>query len=123
LGELVSGHRLVTLTGTGDVGKSPSAHRVAAECVDGLTGGRYWVELAPAATAEGVLAQVASGVGLVLQPDAPPPAQLVAHLNRVGASLVVLDNSEHVVAAPPRWYTNCSPLARRCMSRPPAANR
>jgi predicted ATPase/DNA-binding SARP family transcriptional activator len=98
LAALISTHRLVTLTGAGGVGKSRLAQRVAADLVVGYPGGVWWVELAPAATPEAVLAVVAAGVGLELQPTRSADEQLVAHLSQAADTLILLDNCEHVVA-------------------------
>jgi DNA-binding SARP family transcriptional activator len=58
---LVRTHRLVTLTGSGGVGKSRLAQRAAFELADKYPGGVWWVELAPALTPEAVLVVVAAG--------------------------------------------------------------
>jgi predicted ATPase len=97
LGPLVLEHRLVTLTGSGGVGKSRLAQEVAAEMLGEHPGGVWWVELAPATTPEAVVGLLAAGVGLVLQPGASADDQLVDHLSALGVTLVLLDNCEHVV--------------------------
>ena len=97
---LVEGERLVTLTGSGGCGKTRLALHVAADHLRRrYPGGVWWVELAPVTSADAVIDQVAAAVGL------PPPAgvdageALVEQLGQRGATLLVIDNAEHLVAA------------------------
>jgi predicted ATPase/class 3 adenylate cyclase/DNA-binding NarL/FixJ family response regulator len=92
-------HRLVTLTGAGGVGKTRLAQQLAADVIDRHPGGTWWVELAPATTPEAVLVAVAEGVRLALRPQPEPALQIVGYLHRPDATLLVLDNCEHVVDA------------------------
>jgi predicted ATPase/DNA-binding CsgD family transcriptional regulator len=82
--------RLVTLTGTGGIGKTRLATRVAAD-LDGVC----FVDLTPLAAGSGV-EQVADAVAesLGIQ-DGMRPELVVAH----GRQLFVVDNCEHVLAA------------------------
>ena len=106
-GELAA-HRLVTLTGAGGVGKSRLAQQVAADLIDRHPGGTWWVELAPAITEEAVLAALADGMRVTLQPHPQPEEQLIAHLRAGDATLIVLDNCEHVI-------DTIAPLAHRVL--------
>jgi predicted ATPase/DNA-binding SARP family transcriptional activator len=123
LGAMVSSHRLVTLVGAGGVGKSRLAQRVAIDLTERHPGGTWWVELAPATTTEAVLAAIGTGVGLSLQPSGSPEDQLVAHLRAADASLLLLDNCEHVVATVAglvhRLLTRCPSLRILATSREP----
>ena len=91
---MLSSSRLVTITGTGGVGKSRIALRVASGQVDRYADGVWLVELAAVGEASSVEAQVAStlSLGLVTSDD------LVKQL-RDRSMLLVLDNCEHVVDA------------------------
>ncbi|MFD2416896.1 BTAD domain-containing putative transcriptional regulator [Amycolatopsis pigmentata] len=100
--ELVTGHRLTTLTGPGGSGKTRLATETARTFAD-LPDGAWLVELA-AIGADGDVAQAAfSGLGLrdALLGDASsaePVDRLVAAL-RDRETLLVLDNCEHVIEA------------------------
>jgi predicted ATPase/class 3 adenylate cyclase/Tfp pilus assembly protein PilF len=90
--------RLVTLTGSGGIGKTRLALTVAAELVDRYPDGVWLVELAALADA-GLLHQaVASALGLHEEPGRSFLDSLIDHLlNR--RLLLVLDNCEHLIAA------------------------
>jgi len=93
---LLKRSRLLTLTGTGGVGKT----RLALEVVRLLAGKENTqavvVELPIAIGPSGVAAAVASGLGLVEQPDRPLRTSILDFL-RNQRLLLVLDNCEHVV--------------------------
>jgi predicted ATPase/class 3 adenylate cyclase len=90
--------RLVTLTGTGGLGKTRLALAVAAELVDRYPDGVWLVEFAPLADPALVLGAVAQALGLREEPHRPMLAMLGDHL-RNKRLLLVLDNCEHLVAA------------------------
>jgi predicted ATPase/class 3 adenylate cyclase len=87
---------LVTLVGTGGVGKSRVALQVGAELLDGSGGGVWFVELAPLNDPERVAAAIASTLGLTQNPDYPVLESLLSYLQRKRL-LLILDNCEHVV--------------------------
>jgi len=95
--------RLVTVTGAAGVGKTRLALRVAAEVLDDFGDGAWFVELAPLSDPALVGTTAASAVGLRVDTSGGPVAggsaeeRLVEHL-RPRASLVVLDNCEHLAA-------------------------
>ncbi|MEV4105907.1 AAA family ATPase [Nonomuraea sp. NPDC049649] len=94
---LVREERLVTLTGTGGVGKTRLALEVAGELNEEFPDGAWLVELAPldrrtAALPEAVLAALD-----IRQDAAAPPADRLAEALRARRMLLVLDNCEHVV--------------------------
>jgi non-specific serine/threonine protein kinase len=94
---LLGTERLVTLTGTGGVGKTRLGLAVAAEVVDQYPDGVWLVELA-ALTAPGLVpATVARTLDVREEPGRSWLAMLADHLRGKGV-LLVLDNCEHVVA-------------------------
>ena len=90
--------RLVTVTGAGGVGKTRLAQQVAAELVDRFPDGVWWVDLAAVVDADRVGDVVAAAAGLVEVPGRRLVDELVTVL-RSSATLFVIDNCEHVLAA------------------------
>jgi predicted ATPase/DNA-binding SARP family transcriptional activator/Tfp pilus assembly protein PilF len=94
----LAGARLLTLTGTGGVGKTRLALAAAADLAGGYADGACFVELAPLADPALLPQQVLTALGLREETGQPPAATLVAHL-RARHVLLVLDNCEHLVAS------------------------
>jgi serine/threonine-protein kinase PknK len=95
ISELMSGSRLVTLTGFGGVGKTRLALRVANErrrAFDGV----YVVTLGGVVDPQAVPEQVAATLGLRERPAESTVLTIVEYL-RPRTVLLVLDNCEHVV--------------------------
>jgi predicted ATPase len=91
---------LVTLTGTGGSGKTRLGLAIAARQQEYFADGVVWVPLAFVSAADQVLPAIARASGI----REIPGEDLHATLSRVlsdRASLLVLDNFEHVVAAGP----------------------
>jgi predicted ATPase/class 3 adenylate cyclase len=107
---LLGTERLVTLTGTGGVGKTRLALAAAAEVVDHYRDGVWLVELAGLADASLVAGAVAQALGLREEPGRPLLATLSDHLQDQRL-LLVLDNCEHLVMA---CADLASALVRRC---------
>ncbi len=97
IGELVSAHRLVTIVGTGGIGKTRTALSVAASLVDRFSGGVWYVELAPVASGAQVAAQIATDLGLRETPGRTPLETVQLWLLSREA-LLLIDNCEQVVA-------------------------
>jgi predicted ATPase/DNA-binding CsgD family transcriptional regulator len=100
VGELLGGHRLVTLTGSGGAGKTRLALQVAVDAVDLHEGGTWWVELARLSSEDLLGERVLETVGLgpsVSGGDSV--AALARQLRSQGPTLLVLDNAEHLVDA------------------------
>lgn len=95
--QLVSGNRLVTLTGVGGVGKTRLALQVAAQLA-GEVGGGWYVDLAPISNPDLVPTKVARALGLRDQP-ARSTVDVVLHFLAGRQALIVLDNCEHLVEA------------------------
>jgi predicted ATPase/class 3 adenylate cyclase/DNA-binding CsgD family transcriptional regulator len=96
--EILSGNRLVTLTGAGGAGKTRLAIEIAAQMAREFGDGVWYVDLAPITDPEVVPIAVARALGL---PDQPGRSTMDT-LTRFIADrqmLVVLDNCEHLLDA------------------------
>ena len=93
---LLEEHRLVTLTGSGGVGKTRAALQIAANLLDGFGDGVWLIELAPISSGEHVASTVALAVGFTLPASSDPAESLVRALRNKHA-LLVFDNCEHLV--------------------------
>ena len=98
VGRLLDGHRLVTLTGPGGMGKTRLASAVALEATSGFEDGAWWVELAPVSDHELVPQAVAQVLRVPETPGRSPTEAIAEDLSDLEI-LVVLDNCEHVVGA------------------------
>lgn len=89
--------RLLTLTGTGGVGKTRLALEVGNRAL--AAGGHVWLaEFAPLASPDLVPRAVAAALGVIEQPGRPLVDMLIGRLRRIGG-LLVLDNCEHVLGS------------------------
>lgn len=95
---VLSTARLVTLVGTGGIGKTRLALECAATAAERHADGAALVELAPVADPSLVPQVVATALGLRLPIDAPALPSLVEALS-TRALLLLLDNCEHVIDA------------------------
>jgi predicted ATPase len=94
---LIAKAPLVTLVGTGGVGKTRVALQAGADVLDGSGDGVWFVELAPLSDPGLVAGTIASTLGLREQPERPVLETLLRYLkNR--RMLLILDNCEHVIA-------------------------
>ena len=96
VGELLTEDRLVTLTGSGGVGKTRLALAVAADGIERFHGGVWLVALAGVTDAAGVAAAALAAVG-VHQAPGMSLVELLARGLGDEPSLIVLDNCEHLV--------------------------
>ena len=90
--------RLLTLTGTGGVGKTRLALQAAAEAADAFPDGVWWVPLASVRDPGLVLSSVAIALGVVEQPGRRLEEILVDVLSG-GRAILLLDNLEHLLPA------------------------
>jgi predicted ATPase/class 3 adenylate cyclase len=92
----VRGHRLVTLTGVGGVGKTRLALQVAAEIAADYPEGIWLIELAPVGEAAAVPDSVATALGVHAGPSVTDSIVQALFGRQV---LIVLDNCEHLLDA------------------------
>ncbi|MGW1028236.1 ATP-binding protein [Streptomyces sp. NPDC002577] len=95
---LLGAARLVTLTGVGGVGKTRLAIETGAEASTAFGDGVWLVDLAAVRQPELVAQAVVTALGIPDQSTKPPVEQLIDHLARRQA-LILLDNCEHLVDA------------------------
>jgi predicted ATPase/DNA-binding CsgD family transcriptional regulator len=100
---------LVTLTGSGGVGKTRLAQAAAADAADTFPGGVWFVSLAPVADSALVAPTVAQALG-VREASSERLVDRIAAFLAGKRSLLLLDNFEHVVEAAPL----VADLLRRC---------
>jgi predicted ATPase/class 3 adenylate cyclase len=91
--------RLVTLTGRGGAGKTSLALLAGSELLDGHPGGVWWVDLTSTGSPEEVMVAVAAVIGAESEAEGSVPAAIMARLRNSGATLLILDNMEHVLGA------------------------
>jgi predicted ATPase len=96
LRDFLSAHRIVTLTGTGGIGKTKLALAVSQAIFPTLAGDLVLVELAPLSNVKLVASAVASALGLKFEREAIS-AHAVARAIGDRKMLLVLDNCEHVI--------------------------
>jgi predicted ATPase/DNA-binding XRE family transcriptional regulator len=101
LGALLATSRLVTIVGSGGIGKTRTALQIAAGALaDGAAGGSlegvWLVELAPLADGALVAGAIASALGIAERSDRPVLETLLPYLRRRRV-LLVLDNCEHLI--------------------------
>jgi predicted ATPase/DNA-binding SARP family transcriptional activator/Tfp pilus assembly protein PilF len=96
--KMLAGARLLTLTGTGGVGKTRLALAAAQDLSSRYADGAFLVELAPLADPDLLPQHVLAALGFREEPGHGPPETLAAHLGPRHL-LLVLDNCEHLVGA------------------------
>jgi predicted ATPase len=93
---LLTGHKLVTLVGSGGVGKTRLALQVGTELLDQYSDGVWLVDLAPISDPELVSSVTAQALGMSQQADRRVDEAIPAWLKRKKL-LLIFDNCEHVV--------------------------
>jgi predicted ATPase/DNA-binding CsgD family transcriptional regulator len=94
---LVETHQLVTLVGSGGVGKTRTSLAVAEGVFGTFADGVWLVELAPLSRGEYIPGAVAKSLGLTLAAEGDPVANLTRAL-KSKRQLLVFDDCEHLVA-------------------------
>ncbi len=95
-------HRLVTLFGTGGIGKSRLSAQLGAELIEHYPDGVWFIELAPLPAGDQAAERVAQAVASVLGVKEEPSRSLLDALRQFVADrqlLLILDNCEHLLAA------------------------
>jgi non-specific serine/threonine protein kinase len=120
--DLLATTRLLTLTGTGGVGKSRLALQVATGQLDRFPDGVWLVELAPLADPALVPDAVLSAMAIPQQPNRPALDSVLGAL-RTRRLLLVLDNCEHLLdpcaALAEALLRNCAHVRILATSREP----
>ena len=98
LSDLVTRHRLITVTGPGGVGKTRLAIEVGTAVMQRYRDGAAFVDLAPLEAESFVAAEIASVLGIEGRSNRPLREQLVAAL-RTKHLLLIVDNCEHLIDA------------------------
>ena len=91
-------HRLVTLTGSGGAGKSRISLQVASDSLDQFPNGIWLVELAPLTEPDLIPQTILTAAGIQTQQGYTTLESLIDFL-RQKASLLILDNCEHLIEA------------------------
>jgi predicted ATPase/class 3 adenylate cyclase len=100
VGELLEGHRLLTLTGPGGTGKTRLSLEVAARMLPRYPDGVYFVELGSITDPELVLPTIAQALSLPDRGGRGTDERLIDFLGE-RHTLLVLDNFEQVIQAAP----------------------
>ena len=95
--EELTRRRVITLSGTGGVGKTRTAVEVGWVAADQFPGGVWFVDLAPVADPEMVASTIASAIDAPLQTGLTVVESVVDRL-RTNRVLLILDNCEQVIA-------------------------
>ncbi len=93
---LLGRRRLVTLVGSGGVGKTRTSLQVAANLLDGSGDGVWLIELAPLVSGDLVPSAVAHALGFALPAHGDPAGNISGAL-KSSHVLLVFDNCEHIV--------------------------
>jgi predicted ATPase/class 3 adenylate cyclase len=96
IASLLQEHRLVTLIGSGGVGKTRASLQVAANLIDDFGDGVWLVELAPLTGGGYIPSTVAQVLDLKLASEGDPVENLVRAV-KGKQTLLVFDNCEHLV--------------------------
>lgn len=95
---LLEAARLLTLTGAGGIGKTRLAQKIAAESIEELTGGAWFVELAALNDSSLIAGAAANALGVSKESNRPIVETLREFLRDKNA-LLVFDNCEHLIVS------------------------
>ena len=102
---LIKKHRIVTLIGTGGCGKTRLACEVVVQLIKDYPDGIWFVDLAPVETADLVVKQFMTALGIAEVPGGDMMKTIVESI-RNQKLLILLDNCEHLLIT-------CAEIARR----------
>jgi predicted ATPase/DNA-binding CsgD family transcriptional regulator len=88
--------RLLTLIGTGGIGKTRLALRAAGDLHNQFEHGVFFVSLAPINSGKHIVQTIAEAIGFPLSTEVAPIDQLLSHLRR-RQLLLIMDNFEHLL--------------------------
>jgi predicted ATPase/class 3 adenylate cyclase len=108
---LIAAHSLVTIGGSGGIGKTRTALEVGAGLLDGSGDGVWFIELAPLTHGEHIPTTIAAAMGIALGGRDDPLSALVAAL-KAKRALLIFDNCEHLIDA-------CARIVARLLSNCP----
>lgn len=96
---LLDHHRLVTITGVGGCGKTRLAVEVGAAMADKFPGGVWFVDLTTERDGGLVGSRAIGALGLIqqLNADAAGPVGVLAEVTAGAATLLIVDNCEHLI--------------------------
>jgi predicted ATPase/DNA-binding XRE family transcriptional regulator len=97
--QLIGRHRLVTLTGSGGVGKTRISLQVGGQVLEEYPNGIWLAELAPISDPELLPQTVASVFGIVTQSATASYTEILRNFLRTKTALLILDNCEHLLDA------------------------
>jgi predicted ATPase/class 3 adenylate cyclase len=95
---LIGKHRLVTLTGSGGIGKTRIALQLGADLIGGFPDGVWFADLAPITDPELVASVVANVLGVTQVEGRKVDASITRWLQRKNL-LLIFDNCEHLLEA------------------------
>lgn len=95
LTQLLSTQRVVTIVGTGGIGKTRLAQAVALQRIDAHAHGVWWVDLAALSSADKIVPAIASAADLDI--GVGDATVMLARALGQRDSLLVLDNCEHLI--------------------------
>lgn len=91
--QAVDKHRIVTILGTGGIGKTRLAQAVARNCLDAHRHGVWWIDLAAMSAGGRIEQSIAHVANVELADSAAPLASALSQREM----LLVLDNCEHLI--------------------------
>ena len=109
--ELLKDNRLLTLTGTGGLGKTRFSLQVAADLIDDFANGVWFVELAAVSDPVFLAITIINDLGLKEEQKKTPEETLADHL-KDKEILIVLDNCEQIIES-------CAKLAENLLLKCP----
>ncbi|MFG0255658.1 MAG: protein kinase, partial [Rhodopirellula sp. JB053] len=90
-------NRLLTLTGTGGIGKTQTAAVIAKRLAPQLSGDIIWVDAATAMDADQLASSVLAALGVTQQPNEPSRRRVAQTIAVRGPLTLVIDNVEQIV--------------------------